>query len=92
MCLAVPARIVALHEADQATVDLHGSRVTISTLLVPEAAAGDWVLVHAGFALERLDAAAAQATFAVLADLAAADSQSLKSTRSGGDNGEGEFA
>jgi len=41
-------------------------------VLTPEASVGDWVLVHAGFAIQRLDAAEARATFAVLDDLAAA--------------------
>ena len=65
MCLAVPAKIVDLVETT-ATADLHGNRISISTLLVPEVAVGDWVLIHAGFAIQRLDAEAAQETFAIL--------------------------
>ncbi|MCB0217437.1 MAG: HypC/HybG/HupF family hydrogenase formation chaperone [Chloroflexi bacterium] len=68
MCLAVPARIVAL-DGDSATADLHGNRVQVSTLLVPDARLDSWVLVHAGFAIETLDEDEAQATFAVLRDL-----------------------
>ncbi|MGN6367736.1 MAG: HypC/HybG/HupF family hydrogenase formation chaperone [Phycisphaerae bacterium] len=70
MCLAVPARIVELEET-RGLVDLHGNRIAISTCLTPEVVVGDWVLVHAGFSIQRLDPEAARATFAALADLAA---------------------
>jgi len=68
MCLAVPAKIVQL-EGSAATVDLHGNRVEISTVLTPEVRLGDWVLVHAGFSIQHLDEAAAAETFAILADV-----------------------
>ena len=68
MCLAVPARIVQL-EGTSATVDLHGNRVQISTLLTPGVGLNDWVLVHAGFAIQHLDAAAAAETFSMMKDL-----------------------
>jgi len=68
MCLAVPAKLVN-QEGDQAVVDLHGNRVRVNTLLVPEAAVGDWVLIHAGFAIQRLEADAAARTWSVLEDL-----------------------
>jgi len=73
MCLAVPARIVALEDST-ATVDLHGNRISISTLLTPEAALGDWVLIHAGFAIQTLDPETATETFAILRDVATAES------------------
>jgi hydrogenase expression/formation protein HypC len=68
MCLAVPAKIVELH-ADEAVVDMHGNRISISTVLTPEVALEDWVLVHAGFSIQKLDAAAAMETFAILAQV-----------------------
>ncbi len=68
MCLAVPARIVACH-GTSATADLHGNRVDISTVLVPQCQIGDWVLLHAGFAIQTLDEQEAQATWAVVKDL-----------------------
>lgn len=68
MCLAVPARLVAC-KGDNATADLHGNRVEISTLLVPNAKEGDWVLLHAGFAIQALDEQEAQETWAVINDL-----------------------
>lgn len=71
MCLAVPARLMQVQD-DQAVADLHGNRVTINTALVPDAKVGDWVLMHAGFAIQKLDEDEAQQTFAVLEDLSAA--------------------
>jgi hydrogenase expression/formation protein HypC len=50
MCLAVPGKIVERNDAE-ALVDLQGNRLKISTALTPEASVGDWVLVHAGFAI-----------------------------------------
>jgi len=71
MCLAVPAQIVSLN-GDAAVVDMHGNRMEISTVLTPGVGLGDWVLVHAGFAIQQLDAAAARETFALLAQADAA--------------------
>jgi hydrogenase expression/formation protein HypC len=83
MCLAVPAKIVDL-EGTNATVDLHGNRIQISTMLTPDVHQGDWVLVHAGFAIQHLDEAAARETFNILADVgvipAVADSPSGAAT------------
>ena len=72
MCLAVPGKIVELEE-DRATVDLHGNRIGISTVLTPGAVVGDWVLVHAGFAIQKLDGDDVKETWAVLEDMKAAD-------------------
>jgi hydrogenase expression/formation protein HypC len=69
MCLAVPAKLVDMRDDQTALADLHGNRVEVSTMLVPEAACGDWVLIHAGFAIQQLDETEAQATWAVLNDL-----------------------
>jgi hydrogenase expression/formation protein HypC len=70
VCLAVPARLVECESAAaQAVADLHGNRVQVSTSLVPDARAGDWVLVHAGFAIQKLDGDDVRETWAVLEDL-----------------------
>ena len=58
MCLAVPANVIECEGGD-GVADMCGNRVRINTLLVPEVRVGDWVLVHAGFAIQKLDAAAA---------------------------------
>ncbi|MGD8453779.1 MAG: HypC/HybG/HupF family hydrogenase formation chaperone [Phycisphaerae bacterium] len=62
MCLAVPAKIIEQQD-DLATVDLQGNRLQISTVLTPEAGVGDWVLIHAGFAISQLDEAEARETW-----------------------------
>jgi hydrogenase expression/formation protein HypC len=70
MCLAVPAKLVNCTDDYTAVADLHGNRVEVSTQLVPDAKIGDWVLIHAGFAIQHLDEREAQQTWAVLEDLA----------------------
>jgi hydrogenase expression/formation protein HypC len=54
MCLAVPAKVVELR-GDTATVDMEGVRREVSVLLVPDIRAGEYVIVHAGFAIGKLD-------------------------------------
>ena len=71
MCLAVPGRVIAVEAGDGpirrlGTVDFQGSRVEVSLAMTPEAAVGDWVLVHAGFAISRLDEADARETWEYL--------------------------
>jgi hydrogenase expression/formation protein HypC len=72
MCLGIPGRIVEIADRDAglATVDISGVRRAVSVALVdaPEAPVrpGDWVLVHVGFALARIDEADAQETLALL--------------------------
>jgi len=66
MCLAMPGQIVQQTVDGKATVDMHGNRFAVSTLLVPEARVGDWVLVHAGFAITKLDEKDARETWALL--------------------------
>ena len=70
MCLALPALIVELLDAETAIVDLGGVRKQISIALVPDAQPGDYVIVHVGHAIGTLDEAEAQATLALFAELA----------------------
>lgn len=72
MCLAVPARIVERRDDADAVADLHGNRVAVSTLLTPDVAVGDWVLVHAGFAIQQLSDDDVAATWKALEGVAAA--------------------
>lgn len=53
MCLAIPGKIVSV-KGQQAVVDFDGVQKKINLALV-EALAGDWVIVHAGFAIEKMD-------------------------------------
>jgi len=72
MCLAVPSRIIEIEDL-VATVDISGARKKVSLLLLPEEPKiGDYVLVHAGFAIHSLDEEAAQETLKLLRQMAAA--------------------
>lgn len=62
MCLAIPAKITELKDNRLATVDILGVTRTISVDLTPQAAIGDFVLVHAGFSIEVVDPDYAQET------------------------------
>ncbi len=55
MCLAIPAKITELKDGNLATVDILGVTRDIAVDLTPQAGAGDFVLVHAGFAIEVVD-------------------------------------
>lgn len=66
MCHAVPARVVAVLPDEMATVELSGARKTVSTVLVGPVAAGEYLLVHVGYALGRIDEAEAAGTLAAL--------------------------
>ena len=62
MCLAIPAQISELHEGNMATVDILGVTREISVDLTPSVQVGEYVLVHAGFAIEVVDEQFAQET------------------------------
>jgi len=67
MCLAVPGRIVRIAEADgvpMAEVDFGGVRKDVCLQYVPDATAGDYVVVHVGFAIQLLDEESARQTLA----------------------------
>ena len=66
MCLAIPARVVELLPDGQALVDLGGVRKVISLELVDAVCCGDYVIVHVGFALARLDPEEAAETLALM--------------------------
>lgn len=70
MCLAMPARVVEAGPDDQAVVELDGVRKQISLALVDEVAVGDYVIVHVGYALQKLDEDEARKTLALFAEMA----------------------
>lgn len=70
MCLAIPARVVEIGGADQATIELDGVRKDISLALVDGVAVGDYVIVHIGYALQKLDRDEAEKTLALFAEIA----------------------
>ena len=65
MCLAIPARVVEFAADDQAVVDLGGVRKQVSLALVDGVELGDYVIVHVGYALSRLDPEEAETTLAL---------------------------
>ena len=67
MCLAIPARVIETREPDLAVIDLGGVRKTISLALVDGVVPGDYVIVHVGYALTRLDPDEAARTLALFA-------------------------
>lgn len=67
MCLAIPAEVIALLDGDRARVSVGGVTKDISLALVDDVAVGDYVLLHVGFALGKIDADEAQRTLDLLA-------------------------
>jgi len=70
MCLAIPSKITKV-ENNMAVIDVDGVRRECSLLLVEDAQVGDYVIVHAGFAISKIDEAAALETLALLKEAAA---------------------
>ena len=69
MCLAVPAQIIEVLENGLARCDLNGVKKEINVSLIAEPEVGDWVIVHVGFALNRIDEHQAQETLRMLSSL-----------------------
>lgn len=78
MCLAIPARVTALLPQQQAEVDLGGIRKHVSVALVGEVALGDYVIVHVGHAIGKIDPAEAERTLALFAELQDLDRPTLE--------------
>ncbi len=68
MCLAVPAKIIECN-GFMATVDISGVTRQVSLMLLPEAVAGDYVLIHAGFAIQSIDEEEALRTLELFKEL-----------------------
>ena len=83
MCLGIPAQIVDIVdiEGGLATAELSGVRRSVSIALCPEAEVGDWVLVHVGFALSRIDEEQARETLSLLERMGEAYEQELREIR-----------
>ena len=70
MCLAVPMRVVSV-EGTKGTVELGGVEQPVNLTFTPDVEPGQYVIVHTGFALERLDEAEARRTIELLNELTA---------------------
>lgn len=69
MCLAIPMEVVEIDDAGKATVDVDGVRQAADLSLIENPKVGDYVLVHAGFAIERLDEEEAAKTLELFREL-----------------------
>jgi hydrogenase expression/formation protein HypC len=69
MCLAVPMKILAIHTPGRGTVSLEGNTCEVDLSLTPDADVDDYVIVHAGMAIEQLDRDEADARLALFSQL-----------------------
>jgi hydrogenase expression/formation protein HypC len=75
MCLAIPSKIIRI-EKEMAVIDVDGVQREASLLLLADARVGDYVIVHAGFAIQKIDEVTAKETLELLKEAAASyDSQ-----------------
>jgi hydrogenase expression/formation protein HypC len=83
MCLGIPARIVRIDDAERmlATAEVGGVRRQVNIICIvddehpPAACIGDWVLLHVGFAMSRIDEAEAAETLRILTELGEAQAE-----------------
>jgi hydrogenase expression/formation protein HypC len=83
MCLGIPAQIVEVVDTESglAKAEISGVRRAVSIALCPEAGVGDWVLVHVGFALSRIDEEQARETLELLEQMGEAYEQEVREIR-----------
>ncbi len=86
MCLAIPGQIIEVEDAENhlAMVEVAGVRRRINVGLLDGVEAGDWVLIHVGFAMSRIDEAEAMATHQLLVDMGAEYEQELEELKASG--------
>jgi hydrogenase expression/formation protein HypC len=81
MCLAVPGRVLSVDGADPAFrngyVDFCGVRKTVSLAFTPEVQPGDYILVHVGFSISRVDQEEAARTYTYLSQIGALEEEGL---------------
>lgn len=75
MCLALPAQVVEINANDLGVVDLGGVRKEISLALIDDVAVGDYVIIHVGYALTKLDPEEAAKTLTLFAEMGAPETQ-----------------
>ncbi len=76
MCLAIPVKVVEVLPGQQAIIDLSGVRKEISTALLDSVQVGDYVILHVGYAIGKLDTEEALRTLALFGELSMMDSAS----------------
>lgn len=70
MCLGIPAKVIQIDQLNQGKVDYLGTQVKTNFSLLENIKVGDWVIVHAGFAITKLDEEEAQETLSLLREIA----------------------
>ena len=73
MCLAIPARVVAAGPGSKGRIDYLGTKINTDLSLLEDVRVGDWVIIHAGFAIAKLDEAEARQTLEILRQMAEPD-------------------
>ena len=71
MCLAIPAKLIRMDDEYMGTVDMDGTQRDVSLLLLQDAQLGDYLIIHAGFAIHRIDETEALASLKILREMAA---------------------
>jgi len=79
MCLGIPAKVVQIDKSNLGKVDYLGTKVKTNFELLDNLKVGDWVIVHAGFAISRLNEEEARETFSLLREMAEKDALANKS-------------
>ena len=72
MCLGIPAKVIQVTPEGTGKVDYLGTKVRVNFSLIEDIRLGDWVIVHAGFAISRLNEEEAQETLALLREISEA--------------------
>jgi hydrogenase expression/formation protein HypC len=79
MCLGIPAKVVQIDKSNLGKVDYLGTKVKTNFELLDNLKVGDWVILHAGFAISRLNEEEARETFSLLREMAEKDALANKS-------------
>ncbi len=74
MCVAIPMKLTRL-EGQNGTAEMDGLEVKVNTMLLPDVKVGDYVIVHAGFAIQHLDVEEAERNIALFRELAKMQSE-----------------
>ncbi len=70
MCLGIPAKVIQIDDSGQGKIDYMGTKVRTNFTLLEDVKKGDWVIVHAGFAISKLDEEEARETLELLREFA----------------------
>jgi len=70
MCLGIPAKVIEIDDSNLGKIDYLGTKVKTNFSLLDEVKPGDWVIVHAGFAITKLNEKEAQETLEMLREIA----------------------